>query len=373
MATPANKPTPKPTTTGKPATSGLMAKYGAKLDQAVRDHAGDETDYGFLRIPPGINNGIAQLRDCYFAQYKTGQYKDEYYCRMIGSVLSPESVNVQGQKVPSRGCITSQMFPCCDTKGKDSATGEEIIIPQSENIARILNEFRCLGGEDFTAGATGADLEKLAQELQKAKPYFKFTTSPKKDQKTGQYDYNLPPWENWQGSKGLENYSPPEGATVAVNDQSSIPGQQQPPMVNIDTTPQQSNNGTGVEYSDNEDLDSLLSRAKEDGPSAEQARTRLTEMAIAAGHSEDIIKATETWEEVVGLINSPIEGGEWKGPCVDEVYSYAPLDKSKKPGKPINCVVLMVDESAKTVTLRREDNERIVYKSVEWGQLQSAQ
>ncbi len=64
-------------------TSKLAAKYGAKLDQAVKAHAQDETDYGFIRLPPGIVNGIAQLTKCYFDEYKTGKNKGEMYFRAV--------------------------------------------------------------------------------------------------------------------------------------------------------------------------------------------------------------------------------------------------------------------------------------------------
>jgi len=366
---PANKATPKaPTTTGKAPLSGLMARYGAKLDQAVKEHAADETNYGFTRIPPGINNGIAQLKECYFAQYKSGDNKDEYYCRMMGIVISPDFVNVQGNKVPAKGCQTSLMFPCCDTKGKDE-NGQDTVIPQSEHIARILNMMRCLGGEEFTQGATGADLERLAEMLQNAKPYFKFTTSPKKDMKTGQYDYNLPPWENWQGSKGLESYSPPEGG--GVNDNSPTSEK----TVNVDTVAsvtQPSANGSpsSVEYTDSNDIASLLSRANEND---EQAQSRLTEMALAAGHSDDAVKATQTWDEVVTLINNPATtGGEWQ-PEINGVYGYTPTDmKTKKPGAKCNVEVTAVYVDKQAVDLKRTDNPKIAYRGIEWSKLEEA-
>lgn len=379
MAAP-SKPTPKPpTTTGKTAITGLMAKYGSKLDQAVKEHAQDETKYGFTRIPPGINNGIAHLKECYFAEYKTGELKGEYYCRMMGIVISPKLVNVQGTQVPAAGCQTSLMFPCCDTKGKDE-NGAETTTPQSEHIARILNMMRCLGGEEFTHNSTGADLERLAKQLEDARPFFKFSTSPKKDMKTGQVDYNLPPWENWQGSKGLENYIPPEGG--GVNDNSGIPDDK---TVNVDTVSTQPTTSGVVppttpptttataEYSDSGDLDSLLNAAKADGKEATDAQNKLTDMAVAAGHDKATVEATNSWEEVIELIKGSTSAEQPWQPEKGGVYGYVPIDgKTKKPGTKTNVEVIEVYAEMQAVDLRRVDNPKIAYRGIEWSKLDVA-
>ena len=48
--------------------SGLFEKYKGNLDKSVKAHAQDETSYGFQRLPGGINNGVAKLVECKFAQ-----------------------------------------------------------------------------------------------------------------------------------------------------------------------------------------------------------------------------------------------------------------------------------------------------------------
>jgi len=194
--------------------SPLAAKYGAKLDRAVTQHANDPVEMGRMSIPAGIQNGVAQITKAYFAQYKTGKYKDEYYFRAEGTVIEPESIMVNGREVGVQGLFTSIMRPVCETR-----TEAGKIASMEDNVRVIENDMKLLGipNEAFT----GADaLEQLAQAIQEARPFFKFETSVRKALKPGDPDGV---WENWYGVKGLEDYSPPGAMTDTVDNTPMAP------------------------------------------------------------------------------------------------------------------------------------------------------
>lgn len=341
--------------------SMLAQKYGAKADKAVQQHAEDETRTGFQKLPGGILGGIAQLVVCKFDQYKTGDYTGDYYFRCAGVVIQPHTVQTKDGPMMVAGLQTSIMVPVCNTKNK---AGD--VTTQEENLSSILNHMRMLGGDEYTKGAGIDDLEALAAGLEATKDsdhpiYFKFSTSL--GEATKQYP-NPRVFENWHGTKGLEDYTPEVTNNVqevaASPRQPASNGAQQParttgsstatpskpaqaPASNRGTTtppssrvPQQASqaqqkartpvhqptaaNRSSVqaqepepelepvqqEFDEFQDIDSLVLKAndEEDPDGAKEAQARLKGAAIASGYDEEAVDAAEDWQAVADMISS---------------------------------------------------------------------
>lgn len=372
----------------KTSKSSLFAKYGAKFNSAVKDHADDPTDYGSQGLPPGITNGIAQLTECKFDEYKSGQNEGEVYFRCEGVVIEPHSitdVNDPEKEIEVRGRKTSIMIPCCQTE-----TQKGKITTQEENIARVLNALRMLGGEDFTAGIESAeDLEGLAETLREAKPYFKFSTSVRKPMKAG----DAPGvWENWYGAKGLEEYTPPDVDEVEEEKPEPSTKTTKPQMngKKAETPPARMANPTKGKKAkepeptpDVEDADvNALAEAGDSGD-ADAANT-LREMALAAGVSESDVDGADNWAEVAALIMSLNEGAEVNAPegaaeqgaaeeytpSKGDITLYTVVDPKKKTKKKVECEVVEVFPKNKTAKLKNLDNPKVTYEKVAWDKLE---
>lgn len=374
----------------KTSGTGLLKKYGQRLDKAIKEHADDPVEYGNIRLPAGINNGVARLVSCKFDVFKNGQNTGEVYFRAAGVVVEPASVVVDGREVPVRGLQTSIMEPVCDTKTQNN---KETSL--EEHVAKIENEMKKLGlpPESFT----GSDvLEDLAATLQLAQPYFRFSTSPRLDQLTKKPTGEC--WENWHGVKGLENFQPDEAGGVDDQTEQAPPAKAAPtkngtshaptptqrtvtkqtPMPQRPTT-KKPEPEPAPPFDEFGDLDSLVQVASdEDDPNQETAQNELSTMAIAAGATEEQIAGAESWEEVAALITAgtALEEVTNEGPVppnLQDVVKYTPVDKKTgKPGKgskPVECVVTATNTKTLTADLRSLDNPKLTYKAVPWDQL----
>ncbi len=429
-----------PAQTGK--GSGLAARYGNKLDQAVQQHAADETNYGIIRLPGGINPGIAQLEQCYFAQYKSGDHEGEYYFRAMGTVISPESVTTRDGLCPVKGMQTSIMHPVCDTRNQ---AGD--VTTQEEHIQDILMEMRRLAGEQYTVGATGRDLEALAAGIQEAHPYFWFSTSLGK----ASPQYPTPKvFENWHGIKGLESYVEPDPNGGQVDDRTEVtatkvptnPAQQRasagppptkgpprgpapapsngrtnvatrpssaapipvkappskpapqpqakapppkgPPPRKVTTTPPEPDPEPEAPSSDvdQNDLDSLVSRADDQDGEAQQL---LKDMGMAAGISEEVVDNAESWQQIANWLSGeepmPEEATE-EEPATETGSEEEDMVTDPKEGDvvsylhpkdgPVDCDVVKVDKRAGTVNLKSLVNPKVSYNKVKVDQLRVA-
>ena len=344
-----------------PAQTGqnnFLAKVGNRLDAAVKAHANDETDYGFQRLPGGISNGVAKLTECGFFEYKQGSNMKkvdgssavgEYFFRAAGTVVQPVKVRTPDGEVVVEGMQTSVMVPVLDTKKSDGT-----VTPVAEHIATVMNELRKLGA-DTKSMKTAASLPAVCQTLKKQAPYFHFSTSVGKEDPSRINPATGKPWparvwENWNGVRGLDGYVPPEDS--AVDDETIVT-----PGVNGHAP----SDAGGGEYTDQGDIDSLLELARDSDDG--DAQQKLVDLAIAAGYTEDEARGTDTWEELVEMINTPKEGGgseggeEWEPP-VGDVFPVrleewdAGKKKMIKAKKAVNCEVLTVDNVGKTVTLK---------------------
>lgn len=371
-------------------TISPLAKLGACLNKSISAHAKDETDYGIIRIPPGINGGVARLQEARFGTYKTGNNKDKPFLYLMGVAIEPREVN--GMRV--FGCQTSQTLPICETK-----TQKGDVTSEDENIETMMNHLRLLGGPEFTAEAkTVSDVEELVKELAEAKPYFRFSTS----QGAATKEYPNPrTWENWHGSKGLEDYKEPddgggtdddseevEETAAASNGKVSSEAGKGPKKVPVPGKKDLKGKAAKVEEAPEDpefnDLDSLAERA--DGGDTDAA-AELAEQAANAGIDDEVVTNAESWGDIVALIKGEsgeeTEGEEVveeeevieeeaSGPSVGDVVTYKPLDKAtKKPGKAVKCEIVEVDGEAGKVTIKSKTKPPVTYKGVPVSKLES--
>jgi len=335
--------------------SGLAAKYGSKLASAVSNHGADSTEYSnFGELPGGIRNGVAQLVECKFDTYKKGDNEGEYYFLAAGTVVSPET---GPDGAPIIGLRTQIMEPVCDTSKRDGT-----IVTQDEHISVIFNELRKLGAD--TNGIGAEQLEEVAAALKEAAPYFRFTTS--QSEPTAAFP-NPRVWHNWNGVKGLENYSPDGGEAVEDDTAEEAEEEEAPapkaakPVAKKPAPEPEPEAEEDVPFGD--DLDDLVAAANgKDKKAAVAATNELSEKAIAAGYSEDEVGESENWEAVAEMIRNPkTEGGEDSEP--EESVDYEAL--GKKADKNDKAAVKALKAAAQAAGINDDDYES-------WGALATA-
>jgi len=352
----------------KQTTKSVM---GSSVDPHIKAHANDETTFGIVRLPPGITNGIAKVQECYFAVHEKGKKNEgKIYFRAMAVVVSPASVAVNGSMIPVKNLQTSIVLPWDYPKGAEGSV--------EKSKATVMNELRKLAGDEATnACQTGQDLEALAAAVEEASPYIRFSTSeskpqidpttgkPKLNPNTGK-PYDPQVWENWHGTKGLENYGEEHPATPDVKDNSKVVTKAEASVNG------KSSDGKSNDYRDDEDLTSLAKRAGKE----EEVANRLKEMAMKLGYSEEEVDESNSWLEVVGWIKSgeKKDGGSSDGertPKIDDAVKYAPTDpkNENKRLKPVDCTVTQIDRKGMTVELTRLDDRRKKYKEVSWDEL----
>lgn len=374
------------------------APVKVNLSGALKAHAKDKTDYGreFTNLPGGITGGIAELVEAKIGVYKSGKNTGQKFIYMAGVVRSPKTAlelkkiwepvpgNPKGQvKIISNKMIdidgqrTSIMLPLCATE-KGDGKGGTVQVTLDQNVEDALNEVRKLGGEECTAHVqTEEDLAQLLATLKSQQPgiRFKFGTSemdPNKD-----YPNGARVFENWYGTKGLENYVPEAAdkhpALAATQDGTA-------PSANGDGQPAEQFNE--FDASTSMDLDQLVEAANGDGDVATDAQARLIALATEKGR-EDEARAAESWADVKAVIEAedalaeapaeeapaPAAKEPWK-PKAGEMYMYKPLDPktnkpqidkaTKKPVKGVEVEILTVTEKDTTVTLKNYDTGKTI-------------
>lgn len=366
----------------------------SSLNNLISKHAGDETVYSgdYLQLPGGIHGGIAQLVEAKIGIYKSGPNQGQEFLYLAGIVVSPQTATqiikilegnkvkiVSAKEIEIQGARTSLTMPLCETKKQSGDT-----TTADENVERALNEVRKLGG-DTSSLSSQAELEELLDDLKNASPYFRFSTS--QTDPTIAYP-NSRTWENWHGTKGLEDYT--AEAVDGVTDNTAASKAKQPAK-------SKSAKQTG------DDLDSLASKA-DDGD--EEAQTKLGDLAEKAGIGDKAIIGARNWAELVSLIRAKLvsliqqaeltteqavepeqpeedegepekpdepEEPEEEEPQKGQVYTYRPIDpKTKKPAKkPVDVEVIAVNSKAGTVDLKLLDNPKVKYTKIPWTDLES--
>lgn len=359
----------------------LAAKLGEAGRKAVAAHADDDTVIsGGGGLPEGIENGVAQLIQCYFGTYENGDNAGKLYFRAAGVVILPDKVG----GAPVKGLQTSIMEPLCDTPNRSRKDVDQ-------HVSWVMNELRKLGID--TKGAGLDDMEGFAEALQEAQPYFRFRTW--KGEATEQFP-NPRVNEQWQGY--LPDYSPEE--TDGVDDDTAeapavapkaspakpaasvsasvkkpaaaaaAPAKKPPVKPATKPAPEPEPEPTEPE---GEDWDSLA-EAADSGD--EDAQAKLTAQAGLFNVSEDDVNNAANWTEVAELIKAAAESDEagedgdesatdpeWE-PAKEEIYFYLPPKAKKK----IECEVTTVDTKTRTVGLKGL-NDKKIYKGVSWDDL----
>lgn len=339
--------------------SSLLAKYRAKGDAAAKAHAKDSTTYGGGRPPAGIRGGIAQLTGIGFKQYAQGSKMTqangssavgETYWYAEAIIIEPESVvdPLTNSVVRVKGLQTRIQEPLCPTK---LGTRD---VDHDEHVSIIMNHLRRLGGEDYTKDVTQlGDLDGLCEALKEAGPYFRFDTVLSKevvDPKTKQAKQRYVN-EYWNGTKGLEGYSPESNGQPVVDNT----GPAEEPTAETPEEP----------AAEEEDLDALAKAAVGKGDAASDAQAKLKELAMAAGHTEDEVDNTDSWEGVVELCRNPKEEGgdepaEKADPAKGDVYVIQLLDAKTKKKKDTTVEVASVNSKGRWVTVLNLDTDRKV-------------
>ncbi len=363
-----------------------MAKRTRKSSLKVnpyKAHAQDETEYGteFVDLPGGISGGVARLTEAKVGIYVKGKNVGEKFVYLAGTVIEPKfAVNtlqiwkdgkiqvVSTKEVEVKGQFTGMTLPLCNTSKAD---GE--VVTADENIAKMMNELRKLGGEECTLEVESE--ETLAQVLGLLKeegPFFKFSTSSSKPNE--QYPEQRV-WENWFGAKGLEDYEPEEEDDVEEDvdsDDSEEPKEEDANDSGEDSTPDLAALvETANEVDENEDATE----------SAEEAQHALSELASSVGISKKDADAMDTWDELAAEIagapgldtgepgggGASVDGDEdsnWV-PKKEEVYRFKP----PRARKAVDVIITTVNEKAQTVTAKALENDK-TYKAVLWSKLE---
>lgn len=353
----------------------VSVSISKKVSKYVAKHKDDETNYGVINLPGGINNGIAQLNDCKIDNYKSGAYKGEPYFLANGIVISP---NESADGTPVKGLRTQIMVPLCDTKKQN---GE--ITSVEDHVETLLNELRKLGVD--TSEMDDEGLEDAMEELKEAAPYFRFSTS--QAEPTKQYP-NPRVWENWHGVRGLEDYEPEEDEQEdeveeeieeeeEVEEEEKKPVKKKPVKKSTKKKPEPEPEPEEEEQEEEEKEDGTLALAKLADEGDEEAAATLTEICEAGGVDPE---EYETWEEAVSNLEQEDEESEEEEdeedeeeeevaeeivPEKEEVYYYKPPRKKAK----VEVEVTMVSKAKKTCNLKDLENEGKIYKAVPWSDL----
>lgn len=370
----------------------LSGKIGAKVRAAVQAHKDDEIDYGRMELPEGIEGGIAQLVDCKFGVYESGDFKGQPFFYAAGVVKSPREV--RGVKIYG---LRTQIGPepICDTPKRSRPTIDD-------HVAWVINELGKLNGGKVEV-ETETDLEEFATALKEAQPYFRFRTW--KGQPTPQFpdprvnhvwggtceydeDEEPSPVEDRTGPTPRDHPPTPAGRPAVAKNGAAARGRGGA----VEDEPAPGDADDLNEFEDH-DLESLVTKANGKGPAAKEAKTKLKEMAVAAGVSEEDVDGAGSWEDVAELIRSG--GGEsatdedGAAPTGDEdddagaapefvpetgqIYPYNTgkvNPKTKKRLDPVECEVVAVSARNETVTLKSLEDGKTLYKGVPWSDLQ---
>lgn len=370
----------------------VLGKYADRINKTVNEHAHDPIKVGRTPLPAGITNGVAHLKECLIGVVEEGkQNAGEPYWRAMAvvqePVTAPDGTVVQGAQ-------TTQFRMLGDVVNRNG----EVTKTAEENAEWVLQELRKLAPDLEVEGLTLPEVVELV--AQDPNVYFKFTTT------LGKPSTNIDPatnkpypprvWENWNGTKGLEGYTPPDLGKALTNDNSgpaddgqigrrvngavrgaaAPPAKAPPPRANPPAkapparpvpkaAPKpQFDETTG-------DLDSLIKAANGGNnvdPDVQQdAIARLTELALAAGATQKQVDGAKSWDDVAAMCTPSGGQEDNQGEDIDlkKVYSYTP----PKAKRPTEVDILDLDHKRRTATVRDINNPKLTYRNVSWSDL----
>lgn len=282
----------------------------APLDQETKKqvmaHAADPIRFGMTRLPGGILDGKAKLVECGFRIRKADSEAKQYdghnetsavglpYFYAAGVIFWPESVpQPDGTMIKVSGEQTHVDIPYYPNKrGSKLAT-------KWDNILRIMNELKLLTDnerlflnpdsspkditnqllEDTAAAVLNLSIGKKADGTPQRGVFFKFTTEAGKPQPGRRPTV----FENWKGSRGLKDWSPPSAAAKVQDRNVAAPQTQVQPVAQLPASVPQ----PAAEPSLEQQIAALIERAQngdETDPATGAAQQRLFDMALANGH-----------------------------------------------------------------------------------------
>ena len=355
------------------------------LDQALKAHATDSTEYGmdFIDLPPGINRGVAKLTEAKLGNYSSGKNKGGLFLHLAGSILEPRSVKhvpklfnpdsgqVEAQpleEVDVYGQFTRQTLPMCDFTKSNSE-----VIEADETVATALNELRKLGGEEVTETVDSEDsLREVLEAIKEQGIYFRFSTNASNP--TAQYPEPRV-WERWSGAKGLEDYEEEDGEDAGVEEaedeepEEAAEEQEEPEEVSEDADEQTWEEvGTLADEGDDGSIQYLTDAAAGQDPALDPNKydtwlglAQAIEAADEGGEEEPEEDAEEPAEEAEEA-GEP-EADDW-APEKKEVYDFRP----PKAHKDVEVTVITVNNAKKTCTVTDLATKK-TYKNQPWGRL----
>lgn len=347
--------------------SGLAARLGQKGRQAYDAHKTEEAQYGAgSDLPAGIDGGVAQLTECKFGIYQTGDMKGKDFFLAAGIVKSPATM---ADGTPVRGLRTQiGPEPLCDTPSRSRKT-------VMDHVEWVQNELKKLGAD--LADTDLDDLEMIVSALKEEKPHFRFRTWKGSKATDGPFkDVEPRVQHEWRGAcEYVEDESDGEIVDESEPVEEAAEETEEKPAKKPAAKPVVKPKSKLAKPKVEETAESLAEAA--DGGD-EDAQVKLVKLAEVAGVDAE---ACESWAAVVEAIeaaNAPEvdsdevgEGDEdaspekeWK-PEKGDTYLYKPAGKKK----PVDCEVVAVFEGKRTVNLKNLD-DGTSYKAIDWDSLE---
>lgn len=415
-------------------TTGILAHLGNRLGKAAATAVAEPVKINLAgtQMPPGINGGIAHLRDLKFDTYKSGDKLKDKPCFVAEAVaILPKEHsyrNEMGQMVTEHveGTLFWMREPLCDTLDR---TGDRSRKTFEDHFKYMLDWLRIFGWEapsNFETMASTAVEQCLRNAMAalvktsknpdtpicfRYRTWIGKRTTIAKDE-TGMYWlYELD--ENGRPSRKVQNRGP---YTYETEAKTKNPGAGSDPRVNVEWlgvipgykleteggvedhseeshyAPTVSTNGSADLHETGEttaategfdefgDLDSLAQEADGGTEGASDAEDKLTELAVKAGYTEDEVNSAESWADVADMIRSPRSEGDSAGeeskpvkePKKGAVVNFRPI--AKKTGQPVKtpveCEVKSVSKAKKTVELLSLKDRKTTYPDVPWSELE---
>ena len=346
----------------KVSLTSLLAPRKAETQKVYEQNKGKAfTPGGFLDLPAGIKNGIAQLVSAKAGQYATGDDKGQPYVMFRVIPMSPETHN--GMPVKNVGAM--KMYPLCDQPKHINKTHPQGY-SYAENLGTFINELRGFGIMDAKPDNFDAILDYLST---KGKPLIYFSTTgytPEATPERPNPKENITVWFN--GLVPADKKPAPVPAGAGIEDSTGTTDEPEP----LD------------EGSDANELDLIELGTRADDDSDMEALEQLKEVARANGITDDVMDGPKykTWaalaqvlidmraspSEDSGLMDGEVPQVEDEPPTVKQMVKYQ--DPAKKKGsKPVDCEVLKVDAKSKTADLLNFIDKRTKYAAIPWSEI----
>lgn len=343
-----------------PKSGAFAQKFGAKLQNAHKQHATEKTEYGNMGdLPDGISGGVAKLVDIKLMPGKKNP--NDWFFYAAGVVVSP--AEFKGMR--TIGMRTSILEPLGDTPTRSRKTFED-------HMGWVYNELRKLGLD--TSNIDPNNLEAELAFLKEAAPYFTFRTWKGPKQTTGQYAGREPRVNHdWKGI--ITDYVADEAVQAVVD---STPIVEVSPEAHEDDEQAEAaeaveavdvNGSNGNEVA-TEQIDLVALGKDADNPkskTAEKSQEQLTALAYEHGMTDDDLSKTPDWKTVANMITEASSTGEGTeenpdGPQVGQLCMFKP----KNPKNPkvrlsaVQCEIVAVNGD--TVDLKNLTNQKLIYK-----------